>query len=104
MTMTFWATALDAAFEWAWRASHHAAVVAAVVLAVRHLAGRGLPPAWRCALWCIVALRLVMPAAPQARWSVFNFSVTPPFESERVTPHNPPANIPGAASVTVGYG
>src|SRR5690349_21009747 len=76
--MNPWAAAIDTAFALAWRASWHAAVAIVVVFAARRLAGRGLTPAWRCALWGLVAARLMMPAAPAGRWSLFNLGFASP--------------------------
>jgi beta-lactamase regulating signal transducer with metallopeptidase domain/type II secretory pathway component GspD/PulD (secretin) len=56
---------------WIADASWHAAIVVGVVLIVRQLSGRRLPPAWRCALWVLVAARLLLFIAPEGSLSLF---------------------------------
>jgi beta-lactamase regulating signal transducer with metallopeptidase domain len=104
--LTSLTAALETAFACAWRASWHAAAVAAIVLIVRHLAGRRLTPGWRCALWALVALRLLMPAAPQGTWSVFNLARAWPTNAPAVAPNASPGVATPAASpqITIRYG
>jgi beta-lactamase regulating signal transducer with metallopeptidase domain len=90
---------------WIVRASLEAAVLIAVVWAVRALLGRRLPPAWRATLWLLVGLRLTVPLAIESRWSlqrVFDTTV------ERVTMDRTSASaLPvqhGASISTVRYG
>jgi len=52
-------------------ASAKAAVAVLLVLALRALAGRHLPPRWRAALWLPVAIRLLLPVGPRNPWSLF---------------------------------
>ncbi len=52
-------------------ASAKAAVAVLLVLALRALAGRRLPPRWRAALWLPVAIRLLLPVGPRNPWSLF---------------------------------
>ena len=54
-------------------ASWQAAALTVVVCAITLLGGRWIPPRWRCVLWSLVFLRLVMPALPPSPLSVFNF-------------------------------
>jgi beta-lactamase regulating signal transducer with metallopeptidase domain len=56
--------------------SCEASILVLAVLAVRSLLGRKLPPRWRHALWCVVLLRLVMPALPASPFSIYR--MTPP--------------------------
>lgn len=44
--------------------------LAALALAIDTLAGRFLAARFRCLLWIVVAARLVMPAAPESKWSM----------------------------------
>ncbi len=54
-------------------ASWQASALAAIVLIVTTTLSRWIPARWRCALWMLVFLRLVMPALPPSPTSVFNF-------------------------------
>ena len=58
-------------------ASWHAAALAVVVWTITLLGGRWIAARWRCALWSLVFLRLVMPALPPSPMSVFNFRPAP---------------------------
>jgi bla regulator protein BlaR1 len=62
--------------DWLGRSSLHAGGLVIVVLLVQAACGRRLPPRWRCALWWLVMLRLLMPALPPARWSALNLLPT----------------------------
>jgi hypothetical protein len=44
--------------------------LAVVALAIDAMAGRFLAARFRCLLWIVVAARLVMPMAPESRWSL----------------------------------
>ncbi|MGA2232740.1 MAG: M56 family metallopeptidase [Tepidisphaeraceae bacterium] len=55
-----------------WRASWQAGLLAAAVLIARSALGARLSPAWRCAIWMLVAARLTLPVVPASAWSVFN--------------------------------
>lgn len=61
------------AWSWLARASWQAAVLVVVVLAVQGVLGRRLAPQWRCALWWLVVLRLVLPVWPGSALSLFNW-------------------------------
>ena len=69
-----------------WTASWQAAVVAAVVVAVRLTFGRALTARWRHALWALVLLRLLLPALPQSRLSVFGLADRPGRPSAAAAP------------------
>ncbi len=43
-----------------------------VVALVQWLGRDRIPPAWRYAMWLLVVLRLLLPAGPESRFSVFN--------------------------------
>ena len=60
-----------------WTRSWQTAVVALIVIAVRAVMGHRLSPVWRCGLWGIVLLRLLMPALPHSAFSVF--AINPHF-------------------------
>jgi beta-lactamase regulating signal transducer with metallopeptidase domain len=97
---------LETLSAWVWDASWHAAVVVAIVLMIRRLAGSRLPPAWRCGLWTLVAARLVLFVAPQASWSLFSLidhhgpaNATPP-----ASPVVPTPRASSAPQVAVEYG
>jgi beta-lactamase regulating signal transducer with metallopeptidase domain len=64
-------------FQWLWRASWQASVLAGLVLLVQWLFVRQLSPAWRYGLWMLVLVRLALPAVPGAPWSVFNLTQRP---------------------------
>ena len=55
-----------------WRASWQAGVLCLLVLASRWTLRDRLPPAWRCRLWGLVFLRLLLPAVPSSPLSLFN--------------------------------
>jgi beta-lactamase regulating signal transducer with metallopeptidase domain len=98
---------LESYAAWVWDASWHAAIVVLVVLIVRRLARERIPPAWRCALWTLVGIRLLLFTAPQASWSLFglldnweivNATAPPPTDAfEASTP-------PPGFKIIVGYG
>ena len=54
-----------------WQCSWQAAVVAAVVYIFQLLLRRRLAPSWRCALWSLVLVRLLIPNFPASRFSLF---------------------------------
>lgn len=65
--------------SWLIRASWHGAVLVVIVLLVQFVAGRRLSSRWRCALWWLVLVRLVMPIRVDSSLSLFNFEfLTPP--------------------------
>src|SRR5262245_42422098 len=69
-------TATMTAFEWIWRASWQASVLAVVVLLVQRGMGRRLSARAHSLLWLIVLARLVLPPLPVVRWTMF--AATPP--------------------------
>lgn len=76
--------ALDMVFQWVCQATLSATVLMALVLLVRLLFRRALPPRWQYALGLLVLLRLALPFAPQSSVSVFNLAnrfASPPPES-----------------------
>src|SRR5262245_46669275 len=87
--MPFW---LQTSGAWVWDASWHAAVVVGVALFIRQVAGKKLPPAMHCALWSLVALRLILFIAPQGSWSLFGLleRINWPYHSQPL-PQSPTA-------------
>ena len=67
ITQTFAAFA-----AWTWRNSWQAALVASAVLLVQAILGKRLGSGWRYGLWSLVAIRLLLPAAPASKTSVYN--------------------------------
>jgi beta-lactamase regulating signal transducer with metallopeptidase domain/ankyrin repeat protein len=71
---------------WVLQASWQGAALALVVLIVQRSLGSRLPGRWRNALWLLVVARLLLPALPHARFSVYNFVpedaiVSPPAQA-----------------------
>src|SRR5437867_4101076 len=58
-------------FSWLLCNSWQAAILVVLVWVAQRLFGYRLPPRWRCRLWLLVAVRLVLPAAPESRLSIF---------------------------------
>jgi beta-lactamase regulating signal transducer with metallopeptidase domain len=58
---------------WLWRASWQGTVVIGVVLAAQWVFRKQLPARWRCGLWALVLVRLVLPVSFQTHLSVFNW-------------------------------
>ena len=77
---------LDVLFNWAWRASLAASVLALLVLFLEQLLRRRLSAKWLYALWLCVLVRLLMPAAPAARFSIFNWPLALAAKGPVTTP------------------
>jgi beta-lactamase regulating signal transducer with metallopeptidase domain len=71
------------------RTSAQAAVLVLLVLAVQWLFRRQLTPRWRCALWLLVAARLLLPISFSSETSVFNLL---PREAQ-MSPLFPPQSL-----------
>jgi beta-lactamase regulating signal transducer with metallopeptidase domain len=54
-----------------WTCSWQAAAIAALVLLIRAVFRGRLSPLWRCGLWAIVLIRLVLPTLPASTFSLF---------------------------------
>src|SRR3954465_6237866 len=99
---------IAAAFERALAATAHASLAIVFVLIAHALLGRRISPRWRCAMWAIVFLRLLLPAGPRGPLSAPDLRPTPmvaPFDAEATvitfgSLPNDPANLapPLAAS------
>ena len=62
-------------FEWAlWRATWQASVLAGLVLILQKVLARRIGGHGRYVLWIVVIVRLLLPVAPQSRWSLFNLT------------------------------
>lgn len=57
--------------QWLVETAWQSAMLVVVILLVQLLLRRWLSPAWRCALWGIVALRLAMPVLPSSGMSLY---------------------------------
>src|SRR4051812_34569277 len=57
-------------------ASWQAAAAALLLMAITTIAGRRLSPAWRCALWMLVFVRLALPALPASPVAFANLRAT----------------------------
>jgi len=55
-----------------WRVSWQSAIIIPAVLVLRFVLGRHLPACWRCGLWMLIGLRLILPALPHSPLSLFN--------------------------------
>lgn len=66
------------------RVSLQAGVLAVLVLLVQWLARDRLSPRWRCSLWGLVLVRLMVPTLPEARWSVFNWMPLPTRSTQSI--------------------
>lgn len=74
--MTF-ATLPYSVLAWLFDATIKSAAVLLLVAAVQWTIGRRVQARWRHALWLLVVVRLLVPAVPSSRWSLFNlFPVT----------------------------
>ena len=58
-------------------ASAQTSVLVALVVIAQLLVGRRLTPRWRCGLWTLAFLRLLAPALPESRYSLFNLLERP---------------------------
>ena len=56
------------------RLSAQAGVLVLLVLLVQWVFRRQLTPHWRCALWLVVMVRLVLPVSTASRTSLFNLA------------------------------
>lgn len=75
------------------RVSLQAGVLVVLVLAAQWLFRKQLPPRWRCALWLLVVVRLLLPFSPGSAASIFN--LLPSWQPTAVEPMTvPSATIP----------
>lgn len=64
-------------FGWVVQTTWQGTILAVVILLTQRVLGRRLSPAWRHGLWLLLVARLVLPAAPQSAWSLFNLTRVP---------------------------
>jgi len=72
MSPPFLNSLLESAFAWALQTSLAALVLVGLILLLLALFSKVLTPRWRYALWLLVVARLLLPAVPSSRLSVFN--------------------------------
>ncbi|HNQ72859.1 MAG TPA: M56 family metallopeptidase [Verrucomicrobiota bacterium] len=72
------------------RVSLQAGVLVVLVLAVQWLFRKQLPPRWRCALWLLVVVRLLLPFSPGSAASIFN--LLPRWKPIAVAPATAPGS------------
>lgn len=85
MKFTFWSSGvIDQFFILALEATVFASVLIALIAAVQWLFGKRLGPGWRFILWSIVLVRLLLPALPESRLSLFNLTTPSPQFSQFV--------------------
>jgi beta-lactamase regulating signal transducer with metallopeptidase domain len=68
----------EAVFRWVLQTSWQAVVLAGLILAAQWMLRKRLSASWRHGLWLLLIARLLMPAAPQSAFSVFNVIRRPP--------------------------
>lgn len=78
---------------WIWEASWQASVIAVLVLAVQWALGARLTAGWRYGLWFLVAARLLLPALPESRTSLYNFTPRIGVASVPSSPETPPPAV-----------
>src|SRR5437870_3685295 len=61
---------IETAAQWMWRASWQGAVLIGVVLVLRVMLGKRISPAWWCAMWMVVGVRLVVPGVGVPLWEI----------------------------------
>jgi beta-lactamase regulating signal transducer with metallopeptidase domain/Tol biopolymer transport system component len=59
-------------FQWLVRSTFQAGLIVCLILLLQALFRNRLGVRWHHALWLILVIRMVLPWAPQSRWSVFN--------------------------------
>lgn len=79
------------------RSSVEAGILVLLVLAARWLFRKQLTPQWRCALWLLVAIRLLLPFSFSSVTSVFN--LLPAWTPPSSPPSSPPPLPPPAPAV-----
>lgn len=78
---------LEALASRVWETSWQAGLLALLILAVRAVLGHRLPAWCRHALWLLVLARLILPALPESRVSIYNW--TPEVPAASGTPSVP---------------
>ncbi len=75
------------------RSSAQAGALALLILVAQTVFRRQIPPHWRCALWLLVAARLLVPVSLHSAASLFN--LVPPLRRPAETAMRPPPGISG---------
>lgn len=65
---------LDAVFGWVLRGSLYSPAIILIIAVTQALTRRALSARWNYALWLILLARLVLPAAPETKWSLWNLA------------------------------
>ncbi len=86
------------------RNSAQAGVLVLLILAAQAVFRRQLTPRWRCALWLLVAVRLLVPVSLNSAASLFNLvpSLARPARPEPVERAATAANLPAPPAAVVG--
>ena len=95
----------DGLFGWVLQTTWQATILAVLIILAQTLLRHRLSAGWRYGLWLLLVVRLVLPAAPQTAWSIFNIA-KPPLPLARVenvalprtSPANPVPPMPGASA------
>jgi hypothetical protein len=61
-------------FEWLFRSTVQAGIVVCLILLIQAAMRNRLAARWHYALWLILVVRMVLPWAPQRRFSIFNLA------------------------------
>ena len=89
---------IDTVFEWLLAATLRASVLAVVILGIQYLLRRGLPAAWRHALWLPMLAVLILPVLPETPFALFPQKAAAPVLTEAtVKPAAPAVNAAPAA-------
>jgi len=97
-------------FEWLLRSTVQAGIVVCLILLIQGSLRNRLTARWHYALWLILVVRMVLPWAPQSRFSIYNLAaweagskvpanVTSEPDAE---PAKPPGESPATRLATVG--
>ena len=65
---------LDAVFNWTVRVSLYSVGIVFIIVLTQALMRRALSARWNYALWLILLARLVLPAGPETKWSLWNLT------------------------------
>ena len=91
-------------FEWLLRSTVQAGMVICLILLIQAVLRNRLTARWHYALWLILVVRMVLPWAPQSRFSIYNLTVwqTKSNVPAHVTSEQDaePATTPGESSAT----
>lgn len=74
-------TRIQPFFDWLLHSTLQISIIICLILLVQVVLRNRLSARWHYALWLILIIRMVMPIAPQSRFSIFNFT-TPQSKTE----------------------